>query len=221
MRNELYRFGRAVEQKLSAFGFELCAEGYCYVREILDGQFRLTVTVATDGTVKTELVDSATDEPYTLHLYEGASGAFVGSVREAYESVLDEIAESCYVREVFHTDAARAVIAYARRQYGDELEFLWEKYEGNAVLRRKDNRKWYAALLTVQAKKLGLKRDGTVFVIDLRADPEEIPLLVDGIRYFNGYHMNKKHWISIVLDGSVPDGEISKRLDESYLLAKK
>jgi len=39
--------------------------------------------------------------------------------------------------------------------------------------------------------------------------------------YFPGYHMNKKHWITICLDGSVPIEEIFCRLDESFAFAAK
>lgn len=43
----------------------------------------------------------------------------------------------------------------------------------------------------------------------------------DGERFFPGYHMNKKHWFTVLLDGSVPDDEICRLLDESYVLAAK
>lgn len=32
------------------------------------------------------------------------------------------------------------------------------------------------------------------------------------------YHMNKRHWISIVQDGSVPDDEVQELIDHSYRL---
>lgn len=35
-----------------------------------------------------------------------------------------------------------------------------------------------------------------------------------------GYHMNKKHWNTIILDGSVPDKEILSWIDHSYELVK-
>jgi predicted DNA-binding protein (MmcQ/YjbR family) len=35
-----------------------------------------------------------------------------------------------------------------------------------------------------------------------------------------GYHMNKKHWNTIILDGSVPDKEILAWIDHSYDLVK-
>ena len=44
---------------------------------------------------------------------------------------------------------------------------------------------------------------------------------VDNHKYFPGYHMNKKHWYTICLDGSVEPVELYQRLDLSYKLAKK
>jgi len=31
-----------------------------------------------------------------------------------------------------------------------------------------------------------------------------------------GYHMNKKHWNTVVLDGVIPQAEIRKMIDQSY-----
>ena len=44
--------------------------------------------------------------------------------------------------------------------------------------------------------------------------------MIDKKRYFPGWHMNKKHWYTIILDGSVSTEEICSRIDESYRLAK-
>ena len=38
---------------------------------------------------------------------------------------------------------------------------------------------------------------------------------------FPGYHMNKKHWYTIILDNSISTSEICRRIDDSYLLAHK
>ncbi|MEQ6438208.1 MmcQ/YjbR family DNA-binding protein [Comamonas sp. w2-DMI] len=122
--------------------------------------------------------------------------------------------------EVFQSAGAQQVIAYAREKYQDELQFLWQRFPKNAILRRQDNDKWYAALLVLEKRKLGLNEDGLVDIIDLRGDPEAIRALVDGKRYFPGFHMNKKHWYTMCLDGSVPVEEVFARLDESYLLAR-
>ena len=60
-----------------------------------------------------------------------------------------------------------------------------------------------------------------VEILDLRANPDEVDSIVDNKKYFPGYHMNKKHWITIILDGSVPEKELYKKIDISYSLAVK
>lgn len=35
-----------------------------------------------------------------------------------------------------------------------------------------------------------------------------------------GYHLNKQHWNSIILDGTVPDCDIKRMIEESYGLTK-
>jgi len=121
----------------------------------------------------------------------------------------------------FYGDEARKVIAYVKGKYGDELEFLWPKSPMTSILRRKDTSKWYAALLNLPQSKLGLASRADVDIINLRAEPSEVAALVDGERYFPAWHMNKRHWITICLDGSIPVEEICERIDASYRLAKK
>lgn len=207
-------------EKLLAYGFVREADGFRYDTDIAQGQFVLTVAVSGGG-VKTRVMDKDSGEEYVLHRAPGAAGAFVGMVREDYERVLADISEKCFEPDIFKQEQTKRLIAYVREKYGDELEYLWEKFSDNAVWRRRDTKKWYAALLTVSRRKLGQDSDELLEIIDLRMKPEALAALVDGVRYFPGYHMNKKHWVTICLDGSVPLEEICARLDESYGLAVK
>lgn len=219
--NEIFRFKKINLQKLCGYGFTQ-TDGKCVYRTpIMQNQMRLTVCVDSNGAVTTEVLDLDTGEPYTLFLAEGAAGEFVGSVRSEYQRVLKDIADKCAETRIFKSELAGALFDYALNAYGDKPEYLWEKFPDCAVIRRKDNAKWYCVVLTVKAFKLGLEGEHTLEVVDLRCDPEKLEKLVDNRRYFKGYHMNKKHWLTMPLDGTVPFGEISSRLDESYLLAKK
>ncbi|MFC5469686.1 MmcQ/YjbR family DNA-binding protein [Cohnella suwonensis] len=58
--------------------------------------------------------------------------------------------------------------------------------------------------------------------INLKADPEEAWLLRQQYpsAVLPGYHMNKKHWNTVVLSGEVPEEELLAMLEQSYLLAK-
>jgi len=100
------------------------------------------------------------------------------------------------------------------------LEFLWEKSPKNAVVRRKSSKKWYAVILTVSKRKLNLDSDEIIEVINLHNIVEEIKKLIDNKKYFPAYHMNKKYWCTICLDGTVEVKEIYKLIDISYELAK-
>lgn len=208
-------------EKLTAYGFSKEAGIYSYNTTLSDSSFTMTVNITKAGEITAVVIDPTFNEPYILHLVDGATGAFVGQVKNEYESVLEEIAEKCFDAQFFKSRQAKEVIAYLRKTYGDELEYLWQKFPDNAVVRRKDNQKWYAAILTVSRQKLGFDSDENVEILDLRMTPENIEKQVDSIKILPGYHMNKKHWITICLDGSVSTGDIFSRIDESYRLAVK
>lgn len=125
------------------------------------------------------------------------------------------------MNSIWKNDYTKKVISHVYQTYGDELEFLWPKFPNNAIWRRKDSGKWYAALLVVSKKKLGIDSDDIAEIINLRMDPEMLIFLVDNKKYYPGYHMNKRHWCTIILDGSVPLEEIYARIDESFVLARK
>lgn len=70
-------------------------------------------------------------------------------------------------------------------------------------------------------KTLGFPDTGRVDIINLKCDPLMIGSLLDGKRYLPGYHMNKEHWISLLLNGSIPLPEIYSLIDISYNITCK
>jgi predicted DNA-binding protein (MmcQ/YjbR family) len=206
-------------KKLLAYGFKEIGEGYEYSVPILNSDFTFFVTVTGKGEVTTRVVERDTSEEYILYRTEGAVGSFVGEVREACGGVLSDISEKCFDRYIFKSRQATEIIEYVRKKYGDELEFLWEKFPADAICRRKDSKKWYVLLMTVAGYKFGFPEGVNVEVIDLRISPEKVSSVVDNVRYFGGYHMNKKSWYTIILDNGVPTEDILKGIDESFILA--
>lgn len=112
----------------------------------------------------------------------------------------------------------KIVFDYAKETYGTEPEYLWEKTPDSAILRHSSNNKWYAAVLDVQKFRLGLEGDEVVDILDVKCDPMLIGSLTEKNGYFKAYHMNKEKWITIILDGTVPDEEIFGLIDLSYEL---
>ncbi|MDV0441092.1 MmcQ/YjbR family DNA-binding protein [Methanorbis furvi] len=219
--DEIFENRKIIPERLLSFGFVRQNDGYHYAAPLLDGRFQMSVIISEQGKVYTEVIDTVSEYAYVLHRVAEAEGEFVGRVRDEYESVLAAINNACFERDVFKSSMAKKVISHVRETYGDELEFLWNRFPENAVFRRQDTEKWYAALLRIPKRKLGIDDDELIEIIDLRIISEEIPSLIDNKKYFPGYHMNKKHWFTICLDGSVPAEEIFCRIEESYRLAKK
>ena len=84
-----------------------------------------------------------------------------------------------------------------------------------AVLRHK-NGKWYAIIMTVEKKTLGLEEDGKINILDVKCDPDLVGMLIQTYGFLPGYHMNKRHWITILLDESVSEAKTLDFLDMSY-----
>lgn len=217
----LFKRRRTIIKRLISFGFSPKGKGYSYSTSLVDGQFEMTVLISKDEKISADVVDCSSGERYVLHQVSGAKGAFVGQVKQEYKNLLAKIAEACFEPNVFKSHEAGLIIQYIRKKYQNELEFLWPRTPDNAIVRWHDNAKWYAALLTVKREKIRLTGEDAIEIIDLRMKPEDIEALEDGKRYFPGYHMNKKHWVTICLDGSVSLEEIFQRIDESFVLAAK
>lgn len=114
------------------------------------------------------------------------------------------------------------IFEYARNKYNTLPEYLWERFPDYAVLRHKDNRRWYALIMNISKMKLGNYPDIPVDIINLKlSDPLAVDLLTQQEGYFRGYHIKRGNWISVLLDGSVGFDEICTLIDESFAATGK
>ena len=120
---------------------------------------------------------------------------------EKYNRLIDKIEELGSGR--FETGRD---FEYVKKQYGTIPEYLWKESPESAVLRHK-NGKWYAVLMQVEKSRLGLEGDTEVDIIDVKCNPDMVGLLAQDLSILPGYHMNKKYWITMLLDGTVSDEE--------------
>ncbi len=114
----------------------------------------------------------------------------------------------------------KAVINYGKNEYGVDPDSPFEKYPSYFVLRHKGNDKWFALVMDVPAHRIGLDGDGIVDILDIKCDPDDIGALRKRAGYFPAYHMNKEHWLTVTLDGTVPMQEIKQLIDRSFTLSK-
>lgn len=112
------------------------------------------------------------------------------------------------------------VECYIEGEYGVEPEHPWETHPMHEVFRHVDNRKWFALVMEVPAEKLGIEGGGFVDVVNLKCDPLEARALQEEPGFYPAYHMNKRLWISVLLDGSVPAERVKALIDGSFELTR-
>ena len=206
--------------KLIAYGFKFINNEYIFTKDIAEGELEVRINIKPDNELRYKVIDKKFQEEYVLPLMKDASGEFVGKVRVEIENIFQDINKKCFEDDIFKSGQTREIIDYISQNYGDGLEFLWDKFPDVAITRRKDNSKWYAVFFVLSKNKLKIDSQERVDVIDLRVSPENLSQLIDNKNFFEAYHMNKKHWISICLDGKIPTTFVLKLLEESYNLAK-
>lgn len=213
------------QAKLLKYGFIKDKNGYSFEKYINDNDFLMTVLIHENEKIQAKVIDISTSDEYTLHLSDVAvsKGAFAAKIRGEYNSVLDDILKSCYDLDnnIFKEITSKKVIKYIKSNYNDELEFLWKKSPNNAIVRRKDSAKWYAVFMTISKNKLGFASNKIVEILNLHLKPPKAEELIMTGKYFPAYHMNKNHWISVLLDENTDYAELCKLVDESYTLAKR
>lgn len=107
---------------------------------------------------------------------------------------------------------------FLNETYNAEIDHPWMKYPNYTVFRHSSNQKWFALIMDVPKKKLGIVSDEILNIVNFKCDP----LLIGSLRtergFFPAYHMNKANWITVSLDGTVADDKIKMLADMSYVL---
>lgn len=111
------------------------------------------------------------------------------------------------------------IAAHIENHYGTQAEHLWTKYPNFIVFRRGDNQKWFAVVMDIPKRRLGLPSDEVINVMNIKCDPVMLGALRTKPGFYPAYHMSKAHWITVVLDEIVEQSEIECLIDMSYDLA--
>lgn len=112
------------------------------------------------------------------------------------------------------------LIVFITKKYTTRPEYLWERYPSYCVFRHLNNRKWFAIIMSVPQKNLGLPGNKNVDIINVKCEPDSVGFLRDVPGILPAYHMNKINWVSILLDGTVPLKNIKNLIEASFDLTK-
>lgn len=104
------------------------------------------------------------------------------------------------------------------------LEFVFEQYgttpdyafdDATTAVLRHPCGKWYGLVFRVPSQVFGIEGDRTD-ALNVKCPPELTDFLSHSKGFAPAYHMNKRHWLSVILDGSIDPDQVKFLIDQSY-----
>jgi len=96
-------------------------------------------------------------------------------------------------------------LEYCAGSYGTPPDYPFDEDFETAVLRHTDNHKWYAIVMRVSRRKFGFESDEVIDVVNLKLPIEMNGSFGAAEGVYPAYHMNKLHWISVLLPDAPED----------------
>ncbi|MDD6322858.1 MAG: MmcQ/YjbR family DNA-binding protein [Firmicutes bacterium] len=106
-------------------------------------------------------------------------------------------------------------LSFCLKKFGVQPDYPFDGDTETAVLRHGDNRKWFAILLRVSLCRFGFDSDTAADVVNLKLPAEMFGSFGKDDGVFPAYHMNKLHWVSVLLP-EAPDSIVELLADASY-----
>ena len=110
-------------------------------------------------------------------------------------------------------------LEYCLNEYGTMPDYPFDNDFETAVLRHADNRKWYAIVMRVSRSKFGLDSNEIIDVVNLKLPVELLGSFDASDGVYPAYHMNKHHWISVILNDA-PNDVVQFLIDVSFKATK-
>ena len=210
---EEYNFSK---EKLLQYGFKEEAEKLIYRKKILDSSFLIEI-VFVNSQLLIEVYDIEFDEIYSLFSVDSAVGETVQNIREHVEKLLSSILGLADESGKISSE----IIDYCNNKYGENHVNPFKKHPDILAFVNEKN-KWYALMSNVEYNKLNKTSNiiTKVKILNVKYPVDKILEIIDNKNIFPAYHMNKKHWISIVLDKNIKMETIKELIDISYSLVK-
>ena len=185
---------------------------------LVEGEFELGMTLS-DQELELVVYDLAMEEPYTLFEVVSASGALVTALRQQ----VDEIINRILGQQIQDNPLVERLVDHVATTYGLAPAHPFKRHPEIIGFKVPPVDKLFAIFLPVDYCRLDKtsSRTDQVLVLNLKGQPDHILERIDNCRYFPAYHMNKKHWFSVLLDAQTDWDQLTSMLAESYRLVKK
>lgn len=108
---------------------------------------------------------------------------------------------------------------YCLNTYGTSPDYPFDEDFETTVLRHGENRKWYELVMRVSRRKFGFDRDEVIDAVNLKLPTEMFGSFGTAAGVYPAYHMNKLHWISVLLPDT-PDDVVRFLVNVSFEATK-
>ena len=218
LTDEIFKKYDLVEESLIPYGFSYQDGFYSFKKLIYNNQFELVLTIK-EKAIDAKLIDIDFNEEYTGINVENES-SFICELREECKNVLLDIRSKCYVKRMFIFSQSNRIAKLIKDKYEVEPEYLWDPHPGFGVFRNKISNKWFGIIMNISKDKIiGTEKEEIEVLNVMLKDKTSAYLNINGI--YKAYHMNKKNWVSIILDETLSDVGIMELIDISYNLSFK
>lgn len=112
------------------------------------------------------------------------------------------------------------IFKHVEKNYDTAPDYPFKKFPDYAALRHRSNGKWYGLVMNVSLEQLGLDGNEEVDILNLKCPPEISGSLRNRRDILPAYHMDKEHWISLILERIDSEGEIYNLIEQSFNLTK-
>lgn len=207
------------KDKLIEYGFYYIDNTLVYSKTIMNNEFEIVVEYKEE--ILGKIIDLSFNEEYTNYRLN-TLGDYALEIKNEFINLLCDIRDKCADQRLFIYNQPNIINDYIYKTYHVEPAFLFVK-DPHLAIYRNNKDKWFAVIMHLPFNTVDKtsKRLDTVEVMNIKVKPETLEDLIKINGIYEAYHMNKKHWVSVILDESIDHKYIFNMIDTSYNLVNK
>lgn len=201
------------------FGFVEKGQNLVFSQDLMNGDLEASFCLDIEGKLWGQVVDREMGESYTLFRSQIRLGAYASQVKTEYQQLLLQLLDTCFIALPFSKDQSNRLAQKIKDEWGDLPDYPFKKARTTGTFRHPSNQKWYALIVTLKRAKVdNSSSDEVVEVLNLKLPEDRILELVKHDGFYPAYHMYKKNWLTVILDGTVADDKLMSLLEVSRSL---
>lgn len=153
------------------------------------------------------------NEPYTLFEIKPSPSALA-------QRLQDELTEWVQLNIASSEDEGVRWTHWIEERFDVEGQHPFKRIPTATTFLTKHQQKWFALLMEVPLRVLQPEGKGNVWLLNIKVNPDNRLQLIDGNTIFDAYHMNKKHWVSVMLNDDTNQQLLGELVSQSYRLVE-